>query len=366
MRGVGCRGNVTRWTSCSFQSADANLGSLPLDHLPRGVVDSYAVLANDQRVGVPQPLRVEAGATVIDGGECIANGEAHLLADRRNAVEVGHAWVAAGAVQLPGPVDNSEHVLHGEGHSRHRVVLEDWQADHHRAHTGENPRQADVCRSPADRRVLVSRDVGAEAANAARVCVYGEAADFEIFAVAVPDYDVAGLDAGVLQTFDHGQDEREVRADALAAKAVGLESDDLVRTKILAEDELPGFDGIALSGPGCDGAIEQGHYAILVELAEAGVHMGIARHDDARLAGGGVWLRHGDFAQCGLRAHQQGSCGGFLQKLSAVLHRVPRSRRRGRLAACLVRVSHPRHAPTLWLGKGAAFLPLLDQFANGV
>ncbi len=62
--GIGGGGDVARRTAGGFERRHARLGALALDHLPRGVVDGHAVLAHDQRVGLPEPLGVEAWAAV--------------------------------------------------------------------------------------------------------------------------------------------------------------------------------------------------------------------------------------------------------------------------------------------------------------
>ena len=55
------------------------------------------------------------------------------------------------------------------------------------------------------------------------------AAGLEEVSVLVPDHDVAGLDAGLLQPLGNGHDQRGVGRDSFAAKAVHFEADHFVR-----------------------------------------------------------------------------------------------------------------------------------------
>src|ERR1035437_1308775 len=70
---VGGGGDVARRTARGLQRWHACLGTLAFDHLPSGVVDCDAILAHDERVGVPEMLGVEAGPALIDRGDGIAN-----------------------------------------------------------------------------------------------------------------------------------------------------------------------------------------------------------------------------------------------------------------------------------------------------
>ena len=100
MRRVGSGGNVARRTAHGFQCRHARLGALALDHLPRGVIDRHAILAHDQRVGLPEALGMKARPAIINRTHRVANGEANLLANRGNAIQVGDGGVAAVGVQF--------------------------------------------------------------------------------------------------------------------------------------------------------------------------------------------------------------------------------------------------------------------------
>ena len=61
VRGVSGGGDVARRTARGLKRRHSHFGTLALDHLPRGVIESHAVLADDERVGLPQTLGMEAG-----------------------------------------------------------------------------------------------------------------------------------------------------------------------------------------------------------------------------------------------------------------------------------------------------------------
>ena len=53
--------------------------------------------------------------------------------------------------------------------------------------------------------VFKSGDIGAEAANRLRIDVDGESASLQIAGISIPDQNVAGFDAGLLQTLCDGE-----------------------------------------------------------------------------------------------------------------------------------------------------------------
>ncbi len=188
-------------------------------------------------------------------------------------------------VELVGVLHHAVHVLHRKGDAGHAVIFEDGQADDHVAHAGEDLGELDVgCGAERDRLVFKSRNVRSEAANARGIGVDGEAAGLEVALIAIPDDDVAGLDAGPLQALGDGEGQHGVGRDAAAAEAIGLDADDFV-LRAGREDLLPGFDGFIAASVGGDGAIEQGQGFGAVELAACAVQRGIAGDNDAGFTG---------------------------------------------------------------------------------
>ncbi len=205
VRRVSGGGDIARRTASGFKRRHAHLGALALNHLPRRVIESHAVFTHDQRVRLPEALGMEARAAVINGSHRVANGEAHLVANRGNAIHIGHAGIAAAAVQFIRVLDDAVHVLHGKSNARHLVVLENGQVEHHVALAGENLGQLYVdCRAKRHRLVLESGDIGAVDTDAVGISRDGKPACLKIASVAVPDQNVAGLDAGLLQPFADG------------------------------------------------------------------------------------------------------------------------------------------------------------------
>ena len=102
MGGIGGGSDIARRTPGSLQGLEADFCAFALDHLPRGVVNCHAVFADDEGVGIPETLGAKAGPAVIDRRHRVANGEAHLLADHRNAIEVGNAGIATAGMQIEG------------------------------------------------------------------------------------------------------------------------------------------------------------------------------------------------------------------------------------------------------------------------
>ena len=64
--------------------------------------------------------------------------------------------------------------------------------------------------------IFVTGDITAEAADAFVVSIDSEAACFKVARVRIPDDDVAGADAGLLQAFADGPDKRGVSSAAAA------------------------------------------------------------------------------------------------------------------------------------------------------
>ena len=99
--------------------------------------------------------------------------------------------------------------------------------------------------------------------------VDGESADFQIMRVAVHD-DLAGLDAGLLQSFANGKDEREWVQMPLPPRPFVFRPMTLSDRK----NALPAVDGIVEAGPGGYGTIEQVLDAFLVSFAPVGCTAG--------------------------------------------------------------------------------------------
>ena len=99
VRGVGGGGDVARRAAGGFERGHAHFGALALDHLPGSVIEGHAVFADDESVGMPEPLGTEAGTAIVDRRHGVADGEADLLADDGDAVQVGHAGIAVVRVQ---------------------------------------------------------------------------------------------------------------------------------------------------------------------------------------------------------------------------------------------------------------------------
>src|ERR1035437_8517466 len=98
--GVGGGGDVARRTARCLQRGKAYLSAFALDRLPRDLVDGHAILAHDERVGVPKVLGMEAGPAIIDGRHGVADGEVDFLADDGYAIQVGHAGIAIAGMQI--------------------------------------------------------------------------------------------------------------------------------------------------------------------------------------------------------------------------------------------------------------------------
>ena len=279
---------------------------------------------------------METGATVVDRGHGIADGEADLFANGRNAVEVGDEWVATAAVELIGALNNAIHVFHGEGNAGHAVVFENGQADDHVALAGEDFGELHIDGGAEGHAIFfVSRDIGAEAADTAGVGIDREAASLKIAGVAIPDDDVARLDPGPLQALGNGECEHRVGRDAFAAEAICFEPDDFVRSA-LGKNVLPGVGRLIATGVGGDGAIEQIEHTLLIELPGRSVESGVAGDDYPGFAGfnavgvlvlmAGIGGLGGDVGQAQLALCTQqygtGQCG--FEKFAAVFHGNPR------------------------------------------
>ena len=111
-----------------------------------------------------------------------------------------------------------------------------------------------------------------------------------LFAVAVPDDDVGGLDAGLLQALADGVDEFDVGGDAAAAEGIHFQTDGVARTR----DMAPCGDGVF--GRRCrgmvaaeerqHGAVEEGLDAVRIDRgARAAQHRDRGQHNTGIAAG---------------------------------------------------------------------------------
>ena len=311
--GVGGGGDVSGGTAGGFQSGQPCLSATTVEDLQGGMIDGHTVFADDEGVGQPEVFGVEAGAAIVDGGHGVADGKADFLSNNGDAVEVGNAGVAAVGVEFKGPLDDAVHVLHREGNAGEFVVLEDGQVEDHVALSGEDFGEFDIGGAPGHGLLFIAGDVRAEAANAGGIGVDGEAAGFEIASVAIPDENVAGLDAGLLEALGDGEDESEMGGDAFATETVGFETDDFI---VGGNDAFPSFDVAIAPGVGGDGSIEQIDDALFVKLAGRIVESGIAGDNDFGFIELGVLGE----AERGLGADKNGRGGCGLQEITAGGH----------------------------------------------
>jgi len=106
--------------------------------------------------------------------------------------------------------------------------------------------------------ILETRLVAAVAADLVGIGVDGEAAGLQEVVILVPDQNVSGLDANLLQPLGNRHHQRMVGANAFAAQAVDLEANDLAfGNKIRGHNPLPCFGRVLAACVSCDGAVEQ-------------------------------------------------------------------------------------------------------------
>ena len=162
--------------------------------------------------------------------------------------------------------------------------------------------------------VFISGDIVADDADAAGVSRNGQSAGLQIARAAIPDDDLSGLHARLLQPFADGHHQRRVRRDSFAAQPVHLQADHLAHR----HNALPRRHRLVVPSVGGDGAVEQCPHTLFVEHAAGVMQRRVARHYDLRLAR----CCRGQ-SQLALRAHQHRARGCILQKFTAVFHRVP-------------------------------------------
>jgi len=97
------------------------------------------------------------------------------------------------------------------------VILENRHIDDHGALAGQNLRDPDARRAPRCLLILETRLVAAVAADLVGIGVGSKAASLQEVVILVPDQNVSGLDANLLQPFGNGHRQRMVRTDSLAA-----------------------------------------------------------------------------------------------------------------------------------------------------
>src|ERR1035437_2668329 len=111
---VLCIGGGNKECSRTARGLDrwqSHFGALALQYLPPCVICCHRILADDQCVGIPEMLGAIVGATLINRGHRITDGEAKFVAELRNAVQVGDAWVAGLAVQFRRPLNRAIKIL---------------------------------------------------------------------------------------------------------------------------------------------------------------------------------------------------------------------------------------------------------------
>src|ERR1700681_2088604 len=97
---VRCGGDIPRRAACSLERLEANFGALSFEDFPRGLVNGHAVFSDDKCIGLPEVLRPKARTAFVDRRHSVADGEANLLANSGNAIQVGHSWIASGCMKV--------------------------------------------------------------------------------------------------------------------------------------------------------------------------------------------------------------------------------------------------------------------------
>ena len=115
MRGTGSGGDIARRSACSLESLETHLSAFFIKNSPRDLIDCDTVFADDERIGLPEMLGTEAGASFVYRGHGVADREFYFLPDDWESIQVSDAGIASSAVQLPRFLDDAIHVLHGEG-----------------------------------------------------------------------------------------------------------------------------------------------------------------------------------------------------------------------------------------------------------
>src|ERR1035437_6363127 len=205
----------------------SHFSALALQYLPPCVICCHRILADDKCVGIPEMLGAKVGATLINRGHRITDGEAKLVAERRNTIQVGDAWVAGLAVQFCRPLNRAIKILQYKRDARQIVILENGKVDHKVALACKDLSEIYANRAKCSGLLLKAKaiHIGGDAADAAAVIRNGVTGALQITVTALPHHNLARLDAGLLQPLADSQRQRQMGCDGLAAQAVNLEAD---------------------------------------------------------------------------------------------------------------------------------------------
>src|ERR1039458_6795654 len=223
-------GNVLPSALLGFERLQPHLRAFALDHLPTRIVECDEILRDQQAVRLPTVFGLESGAALVHGGRRVANRELHPRTDFGQHVQVGDIGIAAIGVVLVGIVDGAVHVLESDGDARAVVVLEHGEIDEYARRAREDLGEPATHVAPRGKIVLVPYAVGAVALYAVSADCDAEAGALEFFAVAVPNDNVGGFHAGLLQTLADDLDQFDIRRDAAPAERIHFQADGVAGT----------------------------------------------------------------------------------------------------------------------------------------
>ena len=102
MRRISSRSDVARRTPRCVKRLQPHFCTLLLQDSPGDLVDRDAILAHDQRIGIPQMLRTEHGPALINRTHRIADSDLDLLANHGKRIEICDSRIASASMQILG------------------------------------------------------------------------------------------------------------------------------------------------------------------------------------------------------------------------------------------------------------------------